>query len=739
MAKSKKAMSDGELAALVRSSIDDAVGYDSSELSEKRGRALDYYAGNMPDVPHQAGRSKVTSRDLSDAMGWIIPGLMRVFTASDTIVVYEPQEPKDEPFAKQATDYVNYVFMRECEGYRTLRNGFHEGLLFGNGIFKHWWDSSVSYETLDYSGLPDEAFTLLAGDDEVEVLQHTATTEIEEGIDPATGQPVEIPITFHDCKIKRVCGYGKLVVKCLPPEEFLIQRGATSIEDSHFCCHRSMRTRQSLIDDAYDREKVMAINGWEDLDATNERLARWQRTVPDGQQSETDPLMVEVEVHEAYLRCDYDGDGYAEWRRVVMAGTGAARSILSNDEWSDDLPFSDACPMPEPHRWEGRSLFDELEDVQKVKTVLLRQTLDNLYLSNNPQRLAVGNMIDNMDEVINPTFGGVIISNGQDAVKDLAVPFVADKSYAMMEYMDMLSEKRTGVSRQSMALDPDALQNQTAAGQQMAQSAAYAKIELYARNIAELGLKRLFKCLLKLVVAHQDKPRMIRLRDKWVEMDPRSWNANMDANVSVGLGSGSRDRDVALLQQIALKQEQIIGMAGPTNPIVGLPQYANTLRKIVETAGIRSPDQYFNEVSQEDMQAQQQQPQEDPAVAAEKAKIELEQQKAQAQMQIDQQRAEASAQLEQQKAQASIAVQREKNALDMEAARERSSFELQSQRDKAASEMQIAREKAAMDLQLRREEMAIEAELTSQANQMNAAVNKHKADTNVKNRSVPDK
>jgi hypothetical protein len=740
MAKPKRGMSDGELSALVRSSIDDAIGFDESELSKHRGRALEYYAGEMRDVPSQAGRSKVTSRDLSDAMGWIIPGLMRVFTASDTIVVYEPQTPQDEPFAKQATDYVNYVFMRECEGYRTLRDAFHEGLLFGNGIWKHWWDSSTSYETLDYTGLDEMAFTMLVSDDEVEVLQHSELIQIDMVVDPATGQQVEQSTITHDCKIKKVCGRGKLVVKCIPPEEFLIQRGATSIEDSRFCDHRSMRTRQSLIDDGYDRDKVMTINGWEDLDSTDEHLARWQETVPDRNQAETDPLMVEVEVHETYIRCDYDGDGYAEWRRVVIAGTGAARSILSNDEWSDELPFSDACPMPEPHRWQGRSLFDELEDVQKVKTVLLRQTLDNLYLSNNPQRLAVGTMIDNMDEVINPSFGGVIISNGMEAVKDLAVPFVADKSYSMLEYMDMLSEKRTGVSRQSMSLDPDALQNQTAAGQMMAQSAAYAKIELYARNIAELGLKRLFKCLLKLVVAHQDRPRTVRLRDKWVEMDPRSWNANMDANVSVGLGSGSRDRDVALLQQIAAKQEAILMQQGPQNPLVSLPQYANTLRKIVETAGIRSPDQYFNEVSEEDMQAlaQSQSQQPDPKAAAEQAKIQLEQQKAQAQMQIDQQRAMASAELEQQKAQASIAVQREKNALEMESQRERSSYELQFLRDKAEAELQIAREKAAMDLQLRQQEMAMEYELTQQANIMRTAVASQQADTNIKNRSVPE-
>lgn len=723
MAKAKKAMSDDQLATLVRSGIDNAVDYDTSELSHQRGKAIEYFRGEMKDVPSQVGRSKVTSHDLSDAIGWILPGLMRVFTASDTIGCYEPQTPKDEPFAKQATDYVNYVFMRECEGYRTLSQAFHEGLLFGNGIWKHWWDRSVEYETLDYTGLDDVAFTQLVMDDDVEVLQHTATVNVEAVTDPATGQQIEQESSTHDCKIKRVVRNGRLIVCSIPPEEFLIERGAKSIEDARFVCHRSMRTRQSLIDDGFPRKRVMDISSATDLESTEEKSARWNRVNPT-RSTEADPLMVEVEVYETYLRCDYDGDGYAEWRKVVMASSGDGNQVLSNDEWSDDVPFSDAVPMPEPHRWNGRSLFDELEDIQKVKTVILRQTLDNLYLSNNPQRQAVQNQVINPDQLVNPSFGGIVWTKSTEAVRDLDIQFIGDKSYKMLGYMDELSEKRTGVSRQSMALDPDALQNQTASGQMMAQSSAYAKIELYARNIAETGIKRLFQCLLKLIVRHQDRPRMIRLRDQWVEMDPRSWNSNMDVTVSVGLGSGSRDRDMGILQQIAAKQEMIIAQGGPNNGIVSLEQYSNTLRKIVETAGIRNPDGYFSEVTQDKLQEMQQSQQQQPNPEVEKAK---------AQIQIEQQKAMAQAQLEQQKAAAGIETQRQKNALDLQASREKAELEMQLMRDKAAAQLELERQKAAQDGQLRRDEMILEAQLTAEANRMKAEmeIRKPVADTNI--------
>ncbi|PWL17403.1 phage portal protein [Falsochrobactrum shanghaiense] len=712
MAKSNQSMDDVDLASLVRAGISSAISYDDTELSGRRARAIEYYRGQMSDVPAMEGRSSVTSHDLSDNIGWILPGLMRVFTASETIAVYEPQNPQDDAFAKQATDYINYVFMRECDGYRVLSQGFHEGLLFGNGIWKHWWDHSVEYETLDYTGLGDIEFTQLVSDDDVEVLQHTADITVETVTDPETGQPVEQEVVTHAVKIKRVISTGRLKICSIPPEEFLINSGAKSIEDATLLDHRSMRTKQSLIADGHDRQKVMELAASSDLDDSEEQTARWKSadlSKADG----VDPLMVEVEVHEVYLRCDYDGDGHAEWRKVVMAGSGDGGVILANDEWSDDVPFSDAVPIPEPHRWNGRSLFDELEDVQRVKTVLLRQTLDNLYLANRPQRKVIKNQIENLDEVVNPSFGGMILMKTMDAVQDLAVPFVADKSYPMLGYMDELSEKRTGVSRQSMALDPDALQNQTAAGQMMAQSAAYAKIELYARNIAETGLKRLFRCLLKLIVRHQDRPRTIRLRDQWVEMDPRSWNANMDVTVSVGLGSGSRDRDLAILQQIAAKQELIIAQGGPGNGIVTLEQYANTLRKIVETAGIRNPDSFFTELTQDKLQAMQQ---------GQEQKPDPEVQKAQAQIQLEQMKAQAHAELEQQKAAAGIQAQRERMQLELQAARERGELEMSLMREKAAAQLQLDREKAEVSAQLRREEMLLEAELTAQANQLKAAM-----------------
>jgi hypothetical protein len=167
-------MSDADLAALLDGQINDAIAYDASDLWHSREKALDYFEGRMPDLPSQAGRSSVVSRDVADVHGLVMPGLLRVFLATDTVAIFEPRQQRDEKFAKQATDYVNYLTLRECDGYRQLRAAISDALLLGNGVLKHWWDPTKEYTTEDFTGLSDDAYTQLVADDEVEeVLEHS--------------------------------------------------------------------------------------------------------------------------------------------------------------------------------------------------------------------------------------------------------------------------------------------------------------------------------------------------------------------------------------------------------------------------------------------------------------------------------------------------------------------------------------------------------------------------------------
>jgi hypothetical protein len=429
-----------------------------------------------------------------------------------------------------------------------------------------------------------------------------------------------------------------------------------------------------------------------------------------------------------------NGDGVAEWVMAVMAGASGTRSLLTVEEWGDDLPFSDIVPDPQPHKWVGRSIFDEVEDIQRVKTVLQRGILDNLYWVNNPQRLVFRNAIENMDEVINPTFGGSVYANQMgEVITPLAVPFVADKVFPALEAMDAVIEKRTGITRQTAALDLDALQNQTATATNAMQSAAHTKIEEYARNIAECGgFKRIFKCVLKLIIKHQDKPRTIKLRGDWVEMDPRAWNANMDVTINTGLGSGSRDKDLQMLQGIAQKQELTLSAMGPGNPLLGPDKLFLTYRKMAEAAGVKSPEQFFPEIGEEELQKVRSAP--DPRKQEMQAKFELEKSKAMAAAQLEQQKLAMQNQHAAQEWQAKQAAENAKAQRDAQAQQMQLDRQAMIEERQAQADIEVERQKAQVTAELERERAMHAQALAEKEFQHNAqlAWAKHEADKELK-------
>jgi len=503
----------------------------------------------MNDTPAAPGRSSAVSRDVADTIGWMLPGIIRVFTASDSMAIYEPERPGDEEFAKQATDYANFVFLKDNPGYRIMWDATHDSLLTGNGIIKHWWDDKEECEYSEHSGLTEEQIAIIESDQYVEVVaQKPGEPQIVLAPGPMpgpSGQAVETQIQTFDVKVKRVVRSGRLRVECIEPEDFLLDREASQIEKARFCAHRRDATRSDLIEMGFDRELVESLPIDRFSSIGQEKLAREEGSRAFFNNVGDDSMLM-VELYECYVKADVDGDGIAETVRAFYAGASGAGELLDWEVWDDDLPFSDIPCEPVPHRWDARSIFDDTSDIQRIKTVLTRQFLDNTYWVNNPMTVAQEGTVANPDSLANPRFGGTVWLSKQATVPPapLAIPYIGDKALLALQHFDNVREMRTGVSRSTMALDPEALQNQTATASQNQKDSAYSQIEMIARNQAELGWRRVFRQILKLIVKHQDRPRTIRLRDTWVEMDPRSWNSNMDVSINVGLGTGSRDRDI---------------------------------------------------------------------------------------------------------------------------------------------------------------------------------------------------
>lgn len=659
---------------------------DRKAAAKKQTKALEYYQGKMSDLPAEQGRSQAVSRDLADTMGWVLPGIMRVYTASELMAVAEPVGAEDDAWADQATKGINYVFWKENDGYRIVYNATWDSLLSGNGVVKTWHDDTPETEVSFHSGLSDDELMLLIGDeaDEIDVIEHTPSTPM---LPDGQGGFIPDPLRTHEIKIKRSRKNGCTKVEAIPPEDYGKDADAKTCDEARFQYHRARKTRSELIEMGFKREAVESLQKSSDT-TESEKVAREEKGIAD----DGDASMDLVDLYECYIKVDRDDDGIAETWQVYYAGSKDGGTILREEEWEDDTPFDDIPCSPMPHKWEAGSLADETMDVQKIKTVLLRQGLDNTYATNNPQRFVTG-AITNPEELFSPTFGGAIFGETGATVTPLTVPFVANHAYDAINYQDQVIERRTGVSRTTMALDPDALQNQTATANQNAKDAAYSQIELIARNQAELGWRKVFRKILLLEIKHQDKERTIRMGGKPVKIDPRHWNADMDISINVGLGTGSRDRDMAMLQSVLGNQVMLserLALVSPEKALEMLPYVMNTLNKSAEAAGIRSPELFYPEVTDQDIEqgkqalAQRAQ-QPDP-------KIVLEQEKAKADIAIDQEKTQSDIILQREKMQGEFMLRRQQIGAEMQLKREQLAAELALKRELSMAEIQTKRE-----------------------------------------------
>jgi hypothetical protein len=587
----RREMGETELKALVSREISLAV-TDGQELAKRRTKALKYYQGDVADdLPAETGRSRVVSRDLADGMGWTLPQLMRVFCASDRMAVFEPVGDEDEKFAKQATDGINYVFWKENPGYRVLRSATWDALLGGNGVVKVYWDDTPRDVISYHSGLDDEAYAELVADDSVEVLAHS---EDVQQIDTPEGP---VAVALHTLKIRKEIKGGKTCIEAIPPEDYGIDGEAKTCKEARFQYHRTDKTRSDLIEMGFDKTKVMSL-GKKGTNNSSEETARTGReSTDDGDQS-----MEIVDLYECYVRVDVDGDGIAEMCRIYYAGNSGGGEVLDWEVWEDEAPFHDIPFNPMPHRWAAGSFFDETEDVQQIKTAMLRQANDNTYATNNPQRHVKGEIL-NPEELFSPNFGGAIFGKADSEIVPLVVPFVANHAYDALNYQDQVLQRRTGVGRQTMALDPEALTNQSATANQNEKDANYSQVELVARDMAELGWVDVFRAILRIEVKHQKLERTIRLGGKPIRIDPKWWNAEMDVTINVGLGTGSRDRDMRMLQFVLTTQitmaDRFIASGAIDDAIDMLPKILNTMTKIAESAGLRNPESFYPEYTEE--------------------------------------------------------------------------------------------------------------------------------------------
>ena len=582
-------VSEEELQNIVIAEIDDAQNYIDDVISPERATAGQYYKGE-PFGNEEEGRSQAMSMDVRDTVQAMMPSIMKVFFAANNVVEFAPNGPEDVETAQQATDYVNYCLTRDNNLFNECYSTFKDALIRKNGIMKVWWNTEKDVTTHYFTGLDEATFSVLQADANIEVKDVEITYGEAPMMPPEMmGMPAPPMPATYDCTVIRTVEKGRLCVQSVPPEEFLIDRRARSIETAEFVAHRRYVTVSDLVKMGYDFDEVQDL-GFETLDDFEGNPETFDRNPQAFVQitGRTDTTSRKVLYIEGYVYVDMDGDGIAELCRVCVAGS--ANKVL-HWEPCDFIPFVDFCPDPEPHTFFGMSIADVTMDIQLIKSNILRNTLDSLAQSIHPRTGVVEGQV-NIEDVMNTEVGGIIRMRAPGMVQPFVMPFVGQQAFPMLQYMDELRENRTGISKAASGLDANALQSSTRAAVAATITAAAQHIELICRIFAETGMKNLFRKSMQLIAKNQDAPRMVRLRNTFVPIDPRVWDTSMDVVVNVALGTGSNEEKMAFLGQVAAKQEMLMQMGAP---LVDMQGYYNTLAQMMALAGYKDPSVFFKD------------------------------------------------------------------------------------------------------------------------------------------------
>jgi hypothetical protein len=633
-------MSEADLQAVVSSYISDAIQYIDDDISPIRAESTKYYRGD-PFGNEVDGRSQVVSRDVRDSVQAVLPSMMRVFFGSEKVVEFVPRNANDMAMAEQATDYLNYIVRQDNDAIAIFYSVFKDALMNKGGFVKWWWDDSIEVHTHKFEGLDEGALGLILQEEGVEAV--SVEGRPAPGIPPeqmqqmeAQGQPAP---QVYDVEIKRRRKRNQVKIETMPPEEFFVDAAATSLDDAMVVGHRTMATVSDLVALGYDRdmldEHLSDEFAFVDSDEYSARYSNTEMPGPVSAYERRRVLYVE-----AWCYIDYDGDGIAELRRVCTVGNNYE---VVNNETADSIPFAMFACDPEPHVFFGSDIADLTKDIQRVKSAVLRGMLDSLSFALYPRTGVVEGMV-NIDDVMNPEVGSIIRMRQPGMVQQLDVPFLGKDAFPMIQYLDSMKEARTGQTAASQGLDPDVLQSTTKAAVTATIKGAEQHLEMMARLFAD-SFKRMFKGILKLVITHQDKERMVRLRDEWVPIDPRVWDSTMDCSVSVGLGVGTTDERLAVLNQVVLQQKEVLEKLGPSNPLVGLGQFRNTLSKMLEISGYPDSNQFFKPLP---LDYEPPPPQEPPKPSPEEMLLQAQMADIQSRAQIEQEKLQLAAMKQQQ-------------------------------------------------------------------------------------------
>lgn len=639
----RKPISNEEMKVIVEAEIRSSLGYLGSELTEERGTdAMERYLGE-PLGTEMEGRSQVHTRDVLETIEWILPTLVKIFTATDRAVEFVPTGPEDEQQADQEADYLNHVFYKEQNGFLILYTWFKDALLQKNGITKTYVETFEDVTKEEYNGLLDIELEMLLADDETDIEAKTSYNS-PHGM-------------MHDVQIVRTRDDARYITEVIAPEEFLISRDAKSVNptEARFCAHRTALTVSELRDMGYTDDQISTMEmGESDIEFEEERLQRMHLDDEERwyESATLNTGMRKVKINECYLRADKDGDGHAELLKIIYSGD------FIDIEEIDYHPINALTPIILTHKFFGLSVADLVHDIQEIRTHLFRAYMDNINQTINGTTYYDINTV-NVDDMLTSTPFGIRGVDGRPHDSVLYVPptGLPPEVYSLNELLDSFLHSRIGDFQTQ--LDPNVLAQANTGVVMNMLNEAKAKVEMIARIFAEVGVKELFRTLHFLVRTHSDHETRFKLNNSWVPVNPSEWKERVNLTVKVGLGTQNKDAEIANLTMLWQNQLQAVQLGIPAV----LPENLfNTMKELTEKMGF-VPERHWTHPSRIPPPPQQA----DPNMMMIQAQMKIEQDKRILELEkakLENQRKAEELALEQQKIQVQAATAAGKSELD---------------------------------------------------------------------------
>ena len=630
-------LEDDEIVAILDSNIRQSIGSFDSDLARERKKVTDYYNAALPKPAHD-GNSRYVSQDVYDTVESMKAALLETFSSGSRIVKFAPQGPEDVQLASVCSAYTDFVLFRQNDGFGLFRSVIHDGLVARAGIAKVFWQESSEEDLQEFEGLSQSELDMVLAEDDVELVE---SDEDENGlINGVVSSPVST---------------SQVVVEAIPPEEFLIESQAVSLEKANFVAHRTRKTLSELRDMGFDEDILDSIGeSHEDveLETDAELLARFDNIGSDrgnssrGYQDQVRTIMV----YEIYINLDIEGTGIAKLHRILKAGN----AILEKEE-VDRLPFVVFTPLPIPHAFYGSNFAEKLVATQNARTILTRSILDHAMITNNPRYMVVKGGLTNPRELIDNRVGGLVNVSRVDAISPMPQASLNPFVFQTLQLLDEDKEDNSGVSRLSQGLNKDAISHQNSAAmvEQLA-TMSQQRQKIIARNFANQFVKPLFHLIYQLVVENEDQQKIIDLSGEYVQVNPSVWESKRDVMVQLHLGYGEQEAESQkhLMMHQMFSQDPILqGMYQPQNA------YA-LVKDVMEKAGIMNVSDYLTPPDQ--LPPPQPDPAQEMQMQMAQKQIELQERQtavAEAKAQVDAQIAQMKMELEQMKAQAQHALQ----------------------------------------------------------------------------------